>query len=170
MNSIRTLTIALALALLAGCEAVTAPEGPKPTAVDTAAALDTLRARQAVQIHTWKLCVQGEDKTTALEWEDPRFWGSIKLQIGADTLRTRELHSNECQDLGAIADTVVLKVISTATATRFEATWLQADSLPFRFYLPWRPVKLHADSLGAVSDSVCAYGARSLTKAHQTTP
>lgn len=164
--------LSIAIAILQGCDVTEVPEEHRATAdslirADSIRRADSLAALPVVRSHTWKVCVQGEDKTGAMEWEDPRFWGALKLRIGRDTVTTPDLHSLECMDLGALSDTTALQVLTSSTATRFEAAWLQADTVATKYYLPWRQVRLHPDSLRAVSDSIWIVGSRSMNKSHQ---
>lgn len=168
----KTIAILLAALVLQACDMTEVPEEHRATAdslirADSIRRADSLAALPAVHSHTWKVCLAGEDKTSPMEWEDPRFWGAIKMRIGRDTVTTPDLHSLECMDLGTLSDSATLQVLTSSTATRFDSTWLQADTVAARYYLPWRQVRLHPDSLRAVSDSVWAVGSRSLNKPHQ---
>jgi len=170
----RTIAILFAALALQACDMTEVPEERRPTVdslvrADSILRADSIAALPTTQTHAWKICLAGEDKYVPNDWEDPRFWGAVKVRVGADTIQTPDLHSGECWALGERIDTTHLRILSTSTATRFDSVWVQVDTLPTRLYVGWRQVLLRPDSVQVLSDSVYLDGARGMNKAHRGT-
>jgi hypothetical protein len=168
----KTIAILLAALVLQACDMTEVPEEHRATVdslvrADSIRKADSIAALPTVKAHAWKICLAGEDKITSNDWEDPRFWGAIKVRVGSDTIQTPDMHSGDCWDLGERVDTTHLRILSTSTATRFDSVWVQVDTLPTRFYSGWRQVLLRPDSVQVLSDSVYLDGARGMNKAHR---
>lgn len=167
----KTIAILFAALVLQACDMTQVPEEHRAE-VDSLVRADSTRKADSIATlptagaHSWKICFSGEDKISAQEWEDPRFWGSIKVRIAGDTIKTPDLHSGECFALGVRADTAHMRILSTSTATAFDSVWVQMDAQPARFYAGWRQVLLRADSVQVLSDSVSRDGARGMNKPH----
>lgn len=161
--------ILLSLVFLAGCDLTQVPEEHRAAAdslirADSTRKADSVATIQPSTDHVYQVCISGEDRINTQEWEDPLFWGDLKVRVSRDTIRTGKMHSDECWPLGTRADTAHLQVLQTGTATRFDSVWVQVDTLPERFFLPWHSVQLHPDSLRRISDSVWVYGIRGLVR------
>lgn len=152
--------LALGLAqMLTGCDMATIPTNPTAAQIDSGRAkLDSVNAGKSVKLHAWQVCAAGitTEPPCPMCQQEPFAWGADFL-VHRDSAAAIAINVDRpvtCRPLGLFADTTTIKLNSITSNSRIDSAWYQMDGVDsVRYWIVWRRVTLHPDSLALVADS-----------------
>lgn len=153
--------------LLTGCDMSAIPVNPTASQVDSARGLlDSANDGKTIKLHAWQICVAGRSPEPACTMcQRDSFAWSANLIIHRDSavnIWMDRSNPTTCMPVGLFPDTAAFRIDALGGNNSPDSVWLQMDgySSP-KYWMAWRRVTLHPDSLRIVADSVDRAGAKS---------
>lgn len=161
------LVAAVFVAALQGCMA-TEPTNPTSAQVDSGRkVLDSINAGQPVKLHGWQICAAAPapEPTCPACVRDSFEWVADMI-IGRDSIAfVYNEPGATCAPFGIFADTAHVQLDAFTRNSSVDSVWFQMDGVDsVRYWMPWRQVVLHPDSMRKVADSVARVNAKGLSK------